>query len=578
MRNKILLLSFIFLYANLSIAQSCNCDITLNGLSSSSVNLIFGNTLGYSPGDTICIPAGNYAGLRFYDLVGTATQPVTLVNCGGKVVLNESTYPGISFQRSSNVHITGSGDTSMDYGIEVAGTGTHAVGIYVENLSTDIEIDQIEVSSAGFAGIMAKTDPYCGNPATWRSNGFVLKNLNIHHNFIHDTGGEGIYIGFTGGYKVLSKRQCDGVNIFGHWLENVDVHHNIVENTGWDAIQLNLVRENGKIRDNYIYNYGLANAYYQNFAMSIGGGVYEVYNNFILNGPQKLGQGIQLISGESGTKIYNNVLIEPKFHGMFLHNRHEFDDINEGYYIANNTIIKPERAGVCYNTVITETNIPSKLYSTQDEVPSYFVNNLVVDPGYDFENGNTWKQDQESYFDFNNRSTRDSLLLNIYSNIMTRDMDTLGLADIANNDYSPASNLSDLYDAGSNVSTWGITVDLNNDARPSGNTYDIGAYEYRLPQEAFLTAKLPTFFSDEKAVLTTESTIFYPNPTDTSFRLENPEYKNPLLQIISMNGRILYQGIHNMKDAFNVEGYAPGLYFIKLISGKKTEVHKLVIQ
>lgn len=554
-------------------AQSCNCDITLTGLSSTSVNLIYGNTIGYSPGDTICVPSGNYAGLRFYDINGTETDKVTIINCGGKVTLNESSYDGIAFQGCSNVQLTGSGDTSFDYGFDVIGTGSYGVGVYIKDLSTDVELDHVEISTAGFAGIMAKTDPICSKPETWRRNGFILKNLNIHHNYIHNTGGEGIYVGFTGGYKVYSKRKCDGDPIFGHWLENVDIHNNIVEDAGWDAIQLNLVRKNGKIRDNYVYNYGLEQKYYQNFGMSIGGGEYEIYNNEIINGPLKLGQGLQIISGQSGTKIYNNVIVDPKFHGLFLHNRHEFDDINEGYYIANNTIIRPEKSGVFYNSKITETEDPLKLYSSQEHVPTYFVNNLIVDPGNDYENGNTWKQNNESYFDFNSRITRDSLLTNIYSNIITRDMDTLGLVDSGNNDFHINSQVSSLLDTGSDVSSWGLIFDKDNQTRPSGVAYDIGAYEFQTSSN-YVALKVILKGLDDKV----ESNVVYPNPARISFKLENEISDDASIQLIDTFGVILYESFYKKGSSVNVESYKPGLYFVRLQSNEKIKMHRLIIK
>ncbi|MEX0314811.1 MAG: T9SS type A sorting domain-containing protein [Allomuricauda sp.] len=578
MKCRVLLL-LLFFGASFSFSQNCNCDITLSGLSSSSLNLIWASQTNYSPGDTICIPAGNYAGIRFYDFEGTATQPLVIKNCGGKVVLTESSYTGISFKKSKYIRLTGSGDSSHTYGIEIAGTGGGSAGIYVENFSTDIEIDHIEVSSAGFAGIMAKTDPYCSDPDTWRVNGFVLKNLNIHHNYIHDTGGEGIYVGFTGGYKIKSNRSCNGTKIFGHWLENVDIHHNIVADVDWDGIQLNLVRENGKIRDNYISNYGRANKYYQDFAMSIGGGIYEVYNNTMINGTNGYGQGMQFISAESGTKVYNNVIIQPDFHGIFMHNRHEFDDIDEGYYVLNNTIIEPGNSGTFYNTKITSTNDPAKLYVSQDQVPSYFVNNLIVDPGNDYEGGNTWKQDHESYFDFNNRSARDSILPNIYSNIITRQMDTLGLNDILIDDYSPSSKTSDLVDAGSDLSSWGFTFDLENEARPSGSTFDIGAYEFQISGGSLLRAAIPHELDlTHELPKPLQATAFYPNPTRSDFYLRNSNFKNPTLQIISLEGKLIYSGKYEMGTRFNVESYDPGLYFIKIISEEKSETHRLIIR
>ncbi|MEM6864150.1 MAG: T9SS type A sorting domain-containing protein, partial [Bacteroidota bacterium] len=290
------------------------------------------------------------------------------------------------------------------------------------------------------------------------------------------------------------------------------------------------------------------------------------------------GWGMQIINGESGTKVFNNVFVKPKMHGVFLHNRHEFEDINEGYYITNNTIIEPERAGVHYNTTVLHPVDPADLYRNQSEVPSYFVNNLVVDPGYDFEGGNTWKQNQESYFDFNERDTRDSLLTNIYTNIMTRQIDTLGLTDTVNLDYSPSSSSSAVVDEGSDLTGWGITFDMDDVTRPSGTAFDIGAYEFlsTTPLQARIPDDIDLFdgLSDEQEI----RTLFYPNPTSSTFRLENANFKTVNLQLISMDGKLVYSGNYEIGSAFNIEEFTAGLYFLKLITPKKTEVHRLIIR
>ncbi|NQZ42889.1 MAG: T9SS type A sorting domain-containing protein [Flavobacteriaceae bacterium] len=578
MKGKLLVLLLIALTTSQMQAQSCNCDVTLTGLKQTSLNLIWASQTNYSPGDTICIPVGSYRGLRFYDFEGTAAAPLTIINCGGKVEITENQYSGIAFKNSKHIRLTGTGDAGFTYGIHIAETTSGAsVGVGLEDLSTDFEIDHIEIENTGFAGIMAKTDPSCSKPQTWRVNGFVLENLNIHDNYIHDTGAEGIYVGYTGGYKVKSNRVCNGTYRFGHWLKHVDIHHNILEDIAWDGIQVNLVNEDGKIHDNTIVNYGTENRYAQDFAMSIGGGIYEVYNNYMENSVGGTGQGMQFISAESGTKIYNNVLVRPDFHGIFMHNRHEFDDLNEGYYIVNNTIIEPDDSGTYYNTVITQTNDPNKLYDTQEQVPTYFVNNLIVDPGNDHGAGNTWKGDQESYFDFNKRIERDSSLSRIYTNLMTRQMDTLGLTDIVNDDYSPFDTGSDLVEAGSDVSAWGIGFDCTNLIRPQGTDYDIGAYELLIGTA--LSADLP---DDIELYDVVEKQAFdpliYPNPVRSRFRIGNVADKEVQLQLIGFDGRILFEKSHTIGTPIAIEEFASGLYFLRIITGNGSMVRRLVIQ
>lgn len=552
-------------------SQNCNCDITLSGLSATSLNLIWASQVSYSPGDVICIPGGTYGGIRFYDFEGTASAPLTIKNCNGQVEIDESGYSGIEFRNSKYIHLTGTGDANHTYGFKVLGTSSWAMGLSLGNLSTDFEIDHIEIDSAGFAGIMAKTDPVCDKPETWRVNGFIMENLDIHDNYIKNTGGEGIYIGFTLGYKLDVGRTCSGTPIYGHWLENVEVHNNILENIGWDGIQLNLVRLNGSIHDNYIYNYGTEDRYAQDFAMSFGGGIYDVYNNMVINGPAELGQGFQMINGQSGSKIFNNVIVRPKLHGIFSHARHEFEDPNEGYYIANNTIIEPERAGVHYNTTLLHPVDPANLHKAQDGVPSYFVNNLVVDPGYDFANGNTWKQDQESYFDFNEKSTRDSLLTNIYDNFMTRQMDTLGLTDILNDDYSISSASSPLIDIGSDLTAWSITFDIENVGRPSGSSFDVGAYEFIQSAPLKLAIDEEPELWDIQSV--EESFSFFPNPTTSKVYLDSDLIE--MIEIYNFAGQLLKETRGNVSE-IDFESYPSGIYFIKIFSPSNENTLKVV--
>ena len=53
--------------------------------------------------------------------------------------------------------------------------------------------------------------------------------------------------------------------------------------------------------------------------MSIGGGHYEIYNNRINNREGDSGRGIQFINAFGNSKIFNNVIINPQFQGIFIH-------------------------------------------------------------------------------------------------------------------------------------------------------------------------------------------------------------------------------------------------------------------
>lgn len=562
-----LILLIVLLSACYGNAQSGNCDYALNenDLDDPNVNIIWGAQLNLAPGSTICIPAGSYKAFRFYDLNGTPENPIIIRNSGGLVSINASSYSGISLQRCSNVRITGTGDDNFEYGIKVAHTNDYSSGIYLENFTTDVELDYVEIEDAGFAGIMGKTDPYCDNPETWRSSGFIMKNINIHHNYIHNVGGEGIYLGFTGGYMVDSNRACDGTPIFGHWLENVAINDNKIEDTGLDGIQVNLARENCLVYNNIITNYAWKEQGFQDFAMSLGGGVYQVYNNRIYNHPGYKGRGLQLISATSGTNVYNNIIVSPKFHGIFVHQRHEYTDLNEGIKVYNNTIVKPEQAGIFYNNTITSSDNITKLGAQQNTVPAYFVNNLILDPGNHFEGGNTWKQGAEDYIDFNDRSTRDAMLAFTFTNMNTRSETDLDLViDDTDDSYAIASYNSPLVDAGTDISSFGLTSDIVGNPRSEGRGYDIGAFEYMFP-DGFR-------FMDEDVKIQA-----YPNPATRNFALNGATVKGSQVQVFNNIGTLLYNNTNYNGSIIDVSQFENGYYFVNVTGNGKQKTIKLLV-
>lgn len=550
-------------------AQNCNCDHIFNDLSTTDVNIIHASSIDYDPGDTFCVQGGEQiAGLRFLGFKGTAAQPLTFINCDGAVVINELPHAGITFIESEHIRITGTGDPDHEYGFHVAQSGPGQVGVSVTGFSTDIEIDHIEIENTGFAGIMAKTDPRCDDPPTWRANGFVLRNLNIHHNYIHHTYGEGIYIGYSGGYKVNSNLTCAGQDRFGHWLENVEVHHNLLENTGWDGIQLNLVRSNGKVHNNTVLNWATSNEFYQDFVINLAGGVYEVYNNYLRSSGSNSGKGMQVISAQSGSKFYNNTIINPESHGIFFHARHEYDNPEEGYYIINNTVIRPGRSGFFYDAEIKESQSPSQIGTRQNDAAMYFVNNLVVSPGTDYGNFPTWKLEPESFFDFNTPDTRDAQLPTIYSNFVTRRMDTVGLVNPAQNLYAPLSANSVLVDRGSSAIPFSIGFDMLNVARPFNGAFDIGAYEYQqgTPTSTTAASASPTF-------------SLYPNPGQASQLYIDLAQDDTEVRVYAANGQLHYHDLHQEGvQRLSLDDLPAGVYWVNIRDAEHTQTRQLILK
>jgi hypothetical protein len=531
-------------------AQSCSCDHTISGLSTTAVNQIFSSSFTYSPGDTFCILSDSVAGLRFLGFEGTIDSPITIINCGGEVVVDEPQYSGISLRYCKYVELSGNGDPAVDYGFHVIGTGLGAMGVNLTHFDTDIEIHHTQIEGTGFAGIVAKTDPNCNDSTTWRSSGYIFKNLHIHHNYIHHTVGEGMYIGYTGGYKVFSNKICNGNYVFAHWLEGVDIHHNILENTGWDGIQVNLVRQDCKIHHNIITDWATANEFWQNFLMSIGGGVYEIYNNFSYNTPGLPGKGIQMMSCQSNSKFYNNVIINPDDHGLILHARHEYDDSTNGYYVLNNTIINPSKSGVLYNSRIVYSLDSNLIYFDQDNVPFICRNNLIANPGSDYGSMVNWREEAECFYDFNVPSTRDSQVVNIHHNVSTRDLDTIGVTDSLNNDYSPLDINSALYNTGFDVSVFNVNMDIDDIIRPQDLFYDIGAWE-------FVTLTNTKLREEEKLPLV------YPNPFDDFIIIDNVGI-NQNVELMNLMGQIVFSSKILKNNRLDLRHLEPGIYLLNI--------------
>jgi len=143
-------------------------------------------------GSVLCIPSGTRGALLLKNLKGTADKPIIIINKGGEVTFTAALTAGYAFktQNCQYFKIMGNGAPGIKYGLVVNGGN---IGMTMDDLSSDFEIQNVEVRNSGFAGIMAKTDPTC-DIATQRGH-FTMKNVLLHDNYVHKTGGEGFYVG-----------------------------------------------------------------------------------------------------------------------------------------------------------------------------------------------------------------------------------------------------------------------------------------------------------------------------------------------------------------------------------------------
>ncbi len=430
-----------------AVSQSCQCHVTI-----SKEGDYRAATLGIRPGQTICLKAGLYKYLTFRDLAGSVGAPIRIINCDGQVVVGTNTgLSGINFFNCKYVKLTGSGDSRYTYGIKLTQTAGTS-GVVVTGFSTDFEIERQEISGTGFAGIMIKLDPTC-DPSTWRGN-FAMYNIKVHDNYIHDTGGEGIYIG-NSFWNSGMVRTCNGVSqtVYPHNIYGLRIYNNTVERTDADGIQYACAPE-AQVYNNTIRNTGVDpfERFQSNGIQASGGVSGRVYNNQIYNAP---GVGITII-GHAGTSLlYNNLIVNTGESGMFCDDR-PGTPANNNLIFTNNTIINAGTDGFL-------------LYNEFDQ--NTLTNNAVIQPA----SGKLV-------------NTLKGVRVTQQNNYYHSSWSGAQSARVISSSYKPLLN-SPLVDRGMTNSYWGITTDLAGNPRPKGVAMDIGAYEFQPGSQSRLSAE-----------------------------------------------------------------------------------------
>ena len=565
-----------------SFAQDCGCDYEIKPAPGKLLNLLPKDFPGIGAGSVICIKAGLYGAFRFTGFKGANGNPIVIKNCGGKVTINSSeiNYNSVQFDECQYVRFTGSGHEGTKYGIFVETTRLNEngksglSGVSAGSLSSDFEFDHLEIQKTGFAGIVAKTDPKtsnCESPetqATFRKN-FTLRNLNIHHNYIHNTGGEGMYIGSTWGYsETTTKDVCNG---YAHLLENVYIHHNRIEQAGWDGFQVSLAHINTKIYNNDILGYAYHAAQEgegnQSFGIALGSGTRaEVYNNRIIQDPANTTSIQRAISGINvltGTKVYNNLIVGPGEFGVWFHIRHVENDILKdlqeglGYHFINNTIVEPGVNNTSGIGIFVSTCQPASEGSAgcRYNFDMNFKNNVVINPKSRITNGAPgWMNYSDMFIQLVTKELRDSPNTHVSNNLYVLDAPVklekdygatltseMKFKDYVKNDFHLMEG-SVAIDKGMDASIYGVFTDIQSGSRPFGGKYDVGAYEYGVTpnevEEPIIDFSLD--IDDQHSLLAT----IFPNPTkDGVVRFQTGEIvgNSFVIEVFALNGEKIFE-------------------------------------
>ena len=536
-------------------SQNCGCTHTINPSIETTVYDGATKNPPVGPGSVVCLNAGKFNRIIIKNFIGSAQSPVVLKNCGGKVDIELDaavTASVLDIRESRYLKISGLGSSNIKYGISVHGGGDS--GLTVGYLSSDVEIEGVEVYDKGFAGIMVKTDPSCSNPATWREN-FTMYNVSLHDNYVHDVKGEGFYIGnsfyVTGpastnacvvGSQTLQKK--------AHIIEGVKVYNNIVKRTGCEGIQVGSTPINCTIHNNIIDKTGLSPfANFQNNGLQIGNGTGGlVYNNFIRDAP---GNGISCL-GIGDNFLYNNIIINTGYgdpytgsttygSAIFMDEQaHDASVLGFGMKVVNNTVINPtENAFRVYNDRISSTLIENNLVIKLGAKP--FIYKL---------NANT-----------NIIETTNLFLSTIPANLFQ---------DEANGDYRiKASSIA--ANTGTNTYPLGITYDINNFTRTNN---DIGAFATGSP--FFLVPSDTSLNIAEDEVNKNSLFLIYPNPAKSVLNIHSTskEILPEIILITDMKGRVILKVLDS--DKINVESLLKGIYIIEVVSEGKKHHNKFI--
>jgi hypothetical protein len=387
-------------------------------------------------GAKIYILAGKRGSLLLKNLKGTAAAPILIINQGGRVSFTTETTASYAFktQNSQYFKVLGNGVSTIKYGFDVNGGN---IGMTMDDLSTDFEIAGVEVRNSGFAGIMAKTDPTC-DAATQRGR-FVMKNVLIHDNYVHKTGGEGLYIG-NSFYEDGVSTSCG--TVLPHDVVNAKIYRNLVDSSGAEGIQVGSATSGCEIYNNTVKNPGRSPfSAYQDNGIQIGEGTGgKCYNNLVKNAP---GDGI-IVLGFGDNVVFNNYIINSKSYGIFADSRYT---PGKNFQFINNSIIGSVLGGIKLNSETIPMNT--------------VVNNVFIQSA--------------SVQAIIRKST--GVKLTALNNYVNKDVSTCKFVNYSADNFHLQSS-SPLINKGANVLSYGIKSDYYGAVRPSGTAFDIGGTEY----------------------------------------------------------------------------------------------------
>jgi hypothetical protein len=253
-------------------------------------------------GDTLKIPA-LAPGVKYSDIV---LQNISGLRGCPIIITNSGTIPVraafVRMDHDSYWKFTGNGVPGIHYGFILGDTlQSNAFGA---GLCDHYTIDSLDVGNKAEVGFLCKKNPVLGDTTTQYPN-YLIDSVVIRDNKVHNTHGEGLYIGHT---YPLSDPYSN--NLIPVRMNNVKIFNNTVDSTDWDGLQLSNARDNAEIYNNTVTHFGLIDMGAQRAGIILGsntrGGVHDnIVNGGTGNGIQIFGYGYNPVNNNTITNVGN---------------------------------------------------------------------------------------------------------------------------------------------------------------------------------------------------------------------------------------------------------------------------------
>jgi len=464
-------------------------------------------------------------GLDLANAFLTIQYAADLVTAGDTVFVENGTYAGFDVR-----NVNGTAGSPIVF--KALGTSV------LINQSGPIRDDGINIENADYIvldGFISNNMPGNGNGIRLVLSDFcVVRNCScdnnaergiftgftddilIEHNICTNSIDEhGIYVSNSSDRPIIRYNECFGNN-------NIGIHMNADVSAGGDGI----------ISDAQIYGNSIHD---NNGAAGINMDGLEdpiVFNNLIYN--NHFSQGIALFQQDgaivtNGAKIYNNTIVVPS-------------DGRWGILVKNGANVKTE----IYNNIIINQHPWRGCIAVEDIAQFTSDFNILNDKMSDSGDGSTislsaWQA------------------LGLDGNSLLADPLPSIVVDPSLNDYTISMG-SQAIDAGTTLVNAVVTADLNGNIRPSGSTYDIGAYEY------LLNDCVPDLMLDGNVIQLIANTI------EHQFTIFG-NATNYDIVILNANGQTI-QNLSSVPLPYVVDlGSLPnGLFFIKTINNMNNQI------